>query len=149
MDWILLPRRRRNTFVMKTAEAKSGKPASVYHFKGSLGHPIFTQDAIDDLYFFDFEDSTYTIRRVKESTDGTPYAEVVYTGKHGLTYFDYPPPSSQKALHKRFPAAIEIQRTWYFKVVASGYHKQLNAKADQQFSGCRSVPKMERLYKKV
>ena len=85
-----------NTFVMKTAEAKTGKPASVYHFKGSLGHPIFTQDAIDDLYFFDFEDSTYTIRRVRENADGTPYAEVVYTGKHGLTYFDYPPPSPQK-----------------------------------------------------
>ena len=40
------------TFVMKMAEAKAGKPATVYHFAGSLGHPVATQDDIDDLYFF-------------------------------------------------------------------------------------------------
>ncbi|MDP4619162.1 MAG: hypothetical protein NWS87_01455, partial [Sediminibacterium sp.] len=36
-----------NTFVLKTSEAKAGKDATVYHFKGSLGHPVFMQDAID------------------------------------------------------------------------------------------------------
>ena len=35
-----------NTFVMKTAEVTSGKPAQVFHFKGSLGHPVFVQDNI-------------------------------------------------------------------------------------------------------
>jgi len=36
----------------------------VYHFKGSLGHPVFMQDAIDDLYFFSIEDDKFVIKKV-------------------------------------------------------------------------------------
>ncbi len=39
-----------NTFVMHTADVNAGKPATIYHFKGSLGNPIFMQDDLDDLY---------------------------------------------------------------------------------------------------
>ena len=41
------------TFVLRTAQAKAGEPAEVFHFAGSLGHPVLTQDPVDDLYFVD------------------------------------------------------------------------------------------------
>ncbi len=85
-----------NTFVMRMAEAKAGKPATIYHFKGSLGHPIFTQDAIDDLYFFDIEGKYFVIRKVSEDADGRPYCQVISKKLHNLKYIDYPPQSPQK-----------------------------------------------------
>lgn len=84
-----------NTFVLRTADAKAGKPVTVYHFKGSLGHPVFGQDAVDALYFFDIDDSVYTIRKLETGKDGIPYAVTLFTKKHGLDYIDYPPPSPQ------------------------------------------------------
>ena len=84
-----------NTFILRSADARAGKPATIYHFKGSLGHPIFMQDAIDDLYFFDFDDSMYVIRKISEDKNGMPYSQVVAKTAHHLTYFDYPPPSPQ------------------------------------------------------
>ncbi len=85
-----------NTFVLRMADAKAGKPATIYHFKGSLGHPIFMQDAIDDLYFFDIAEGDFVIRKVSEDTDGKPYCQVVSRKAHGLKYIDYPPQSPQK-----------------------------------------------------
>lgn len=85
-----------NTFIMRMADAKAGKPATIYHFKGSLGHPVFMQDAVDDLYFFDIENDQFIIRKVSEGADGKPYCEVVSARPHQLKYIDYPPQSPQK-----------------------------------------------------
>jgi len=85
-----------NTFIMRVADAKAGKPATIYHFKGSLGHPVFMQDAIDDLYFFEIKRGEFVIRKVSEDADGKPYCEVVSRQPHNLKYIDYPPQSPQK-----------------------------------------------------
>jgi hypothetical protein len=90
------PGGEQNTFILRMAEAKSGKPATIYHFKGSLGHPVFMQDALDDLYFVDIDSADITIRKVTEGKDGQPQAQLVASAHHGLTYFDYPPSSPQK-----------------------------------------------------
>jgi hypothetical protein len=85
-----------NTFVLKMADAIAGKPATIYHFKGSLGHPVFMQDAIDDLYFFDIDGDDFVIRKVSEDADGKPYCQVISRKTHHLKYIDYPPQSPQK-----------------------------------------------------
>jgi hypothetical protein len=85
-----------NTFIMRMADAIAGKPATIYHFKGSLGHPVFMQDVIDDLYFFDIEDDYFVIRKVSEDVNGQPYCETVSKRPHWLKYIDYPPQSPQK-----------------------------------------------------
>ena len=90
-----------NTFVMRMADAKGGKPASIYHFKGSLGHPVFTQDAIDDLYFFAIEKSDFVIRKVSEDVNGKPYAQVISRKPHGLKFMSYPPQSPQKGTEQK------------------------------------------------
>jgi len=90
-----------NTFIMRMADAKAGKPSVIYHFKGSLGHPVFTQDDIDDLYFFDIEDEKFIIRKIMEDANGQPYCEVISNKPHGLKYIDYPPPSPQKGTEQK------------------------------------------------
>ncbi len=85
-----------NTFVMRTADAKAGRPATIYHFNGSLGNPIFGQDDIDELFFLDVDDSLFTIRKVSEDANGQPYCQVVSKKTHHLKYIDYPPQSPQK-----------------------------------------------------
>jgi len=84
------------TFVMKSAEVKAGVPATVYHFKGSLGHPVFTQDDIDDLYFFKIEKKNFVITKVTEDAAGSPVSEVVATKPHNLQNINWPPKSPQK-----------------------------------------------------
>ena len=83
------------TFVMKLGEAKAGKPATVYHFKGNLGHPVLTQDAIDDLYFVKVNEREVSITRVYETASGTPAAEMI-SKRHGLKHMGYPRQSPQK-----------------------------------------------------
>ncbi len=90
-----------NTFVMHTADAIAGKPATIYHFKGSLGNPIFMQDNIDDLYFFDIEKGNFVIRKVSEDASGQPYCVVVSKKPHNLKYIDYPPQSPQKGTEQK------------------------------------------------
>lgn len=85
-----------NTFIMRMADAKAGKPAIIYHFKGSLGHPVFMQDAINDLYFFDMDENEFIIRKVSEDANGNPYCQVVSRVPHHLKYISYPPQSPQK-----------------------------------------------------
>jgi hypothetical protein len=85
-----------NTFILRMADAIAGKPAIIYHFKGSLGHPVFMQDAIDDLYFFDIDGDDFVIRKVSEDADGKPYCQVVSRKPHHLKCIDYPPQSPQK-----------------------------------------------------
>lgn len=84
------------TFVMKMNEVKAGKPATVYHFNGSLGHPVFTQDDIEDLYFFKIEGDRFIITRVTDGKDGIPVCQEVSSEPHGLKYINYPPKSPQK-----------------------------------------------------
>jgi hypothetical protein len=84
-----------NTFIMRMADAKAGKPTTIYHFKGSLGHPIFMQDAIDDLYFFEIKKNEFVIRKVAEDADGKPYCQIVSQQPHQVKY-DSPPQSPQK-----------------------------------------------------
>ena len=85
-----------NTFVMRTAEAKAGKPATIYHFKGSLGLPVFVQDATDDMYFVDVDSADIFVRKLSADKRGEPYAITITHAHHGWTYFDYPPSSPQK-----------------------------------------------------
>jgi hypothetical protein len=90
-----------NTFVLKMADAKAGRPATIYHFKGSLGHPVFSQDKVDDLYFFSIERDQFVIRKVTEDADGKPYCVEVSRKPHGLTYFSGPPQSPQKGTEQK------------------------------------------------
>lgn len=89
------------TFVMKTAEAKAGKPVTVYHFPEDLGHPVATQDAIDPLYFVKLNRRNIIITRVIEAADGSPMAEQTVSAPHNFKYFGWPPASPQKGTDKR------------------------------------------------
>ncbi len=89
------------TFILKMSQAKTGVPANVYHFPGSLGHPVLTQDNIEDLYFFHVSNTHFTIRRVTDSGDGTPQAVLVGTVPHGLSSVGYPPKSPQKGTEQK------------------------------------------------
>jgi hypothetical protein len=90
-----------NTFILRMADAKAGKPAHIYHFKGSLGHPVFVQDATDDLYFFAIEDDQFVIRKIAEDKNGQPFCLVVSRKPHGLKYIDYPSQSAQKGTEQK------------------------------------------------
>jgi len=90
------PGGKEQTFVLKMEEAKSGQPATIYHFPESLGHPIAIQDAIDELYFFKFTKTEFVIRRILTAEDGSPICETVSRKAHGLEYVNYPPKSPQK-----------------------------------------------------
>ncbi|UNY97304.1 hypothetical protein MQE36_09355 [Zhouia spongiae] len=84
------------TFVLRTKEAKKGRDATVYHFEGSLGHPVFTQDKVDDLYFFKIDRDKFIITKVTEGKKGAPVAEIVSAKAHNLGDIKYPPKSPQK-----------------------------------------------------
>ncbi|MCF7734123.1 MAG: hypothetical protein K9N23_20735 [Akkermansiaceae bacterium] len=84
------------SFVFKTAEAKAGKPLTVWHFAGHLGHPVKTQDAIDELYFVDLTDSEIIITKVADASDGTPVIASVARKPHGFKNFGWPPGSPQQ-----------------------------------------------------
>lgn len=101
--WIgyLFPEEENRTFVLKTPDAKAGKPTTVYHFKKGLGHPVLTQDAQDDLYFFDLNDAYFTITRISEGANGQPFAEVVAKKQHQWKYVGFPPQSPQKGTTQR------------------------------------------------
>ncbi|CAN1540745.1 hypothetical protein MCEMSE15_01756 [Fimbriimonadaceae bacterium] len=84
------------TFVMKTAEAKAGKPATVYHFAGSLGHPVSNQDKSDDLLFVNLTDKEIELTTVGDNGKGTPVVKSVKKAPHGFRYFGWPPQSPMK-----------------------------------------------------
>ena len=90
------PGGKEQTFVLKMKDAKSGQPATIYHFPENLGHPIAIQDAIDELYFFKFTKTEFIIRRILTAHDGSPVCEIVSRKTHGLEYVNYPPKSPQK-----------------------------------------------------
>ena len=89
------------TFVLKTAEAKGGKPATVYHFKGSLGHPVMTQDDTDDLYFVQLDSRNILVTCVSESNDGSPVAKQTLSLPHNFEHFGWPPASPQKGTDRK------------------------------------------------
>jgi hypothetical protein len=95
------PGGEQRTFVLRTAEAKAGKPATVYHFKGTLGHPVSVQDDTDDLYFFEITETNFIIRKVSEDKNGEPFALIVADVPHQLNNFKYPPQSQQKGTAQR------------------------------------------------
>lgn len=113
------------TFVIKTADAKAGKPATVYHFAGSLGHPVNTQDQLDDLHFVELVRNDIVITRVGDSSDGAPVVKSVVKKPHGFQNFGSPPQSPQKATDKktasgdRNPKNIVIQNgcVWFSQAV--------------------------------
>ncbi len=78
------------TFVLSMADAIAGKTAKVYHFAGSLGHPVNTQDAIDDLYFVRLTDTHIVLTRVGEER-GEPMVKQVIRAPHRFKYFGSPP----------------------------------------------------------
>ena len=90
-----------NTFILRTADAKAGKPATIYHFKGSLGHPVFMQDAMDDLFFFEITKDDFIIRKVTEDATGQPYCKLVSKKPYQLKYIGFPPPSPQKGTEQK------------------------------------------------
>lgn len=112
-------------FLLKMSEAKSGKPATAYHFKGSLGQPAFTQDNINDLYFFKIQKDNFVITRITEGENGAPVSEVVSVEPHGLKYIDYPPQSPQKGTEQltssgdRNPKNLVVQNgcIWFSQAV--------------------------------
>ncbi len=90
------PGGKEQSFVMKMKEVKNGKPAKVYHFTGSLGHPVMTQDPIEDLLFFNITDENIIIKRVFADEKGEPVCETICNTPHNLKHVDYPPQSPQK-----------------------------------------------------
>lgn len=113
------------TFVMRTAEAKAGKPATIYHFKGTLGHPVFGQDDTDDLYFFEIDKTDFVIRKITEGADGKPVCILVSRKPHKLKYINMPPQSPQKGVTQkvssgdRNPKALVLQNgcIWFSQAV--------------------------------
>jgi hypothetical protein len=104
-----------NTFILRTADAIAGRPATIYHFKGSLGHPVFMQDAVDDLYFFELDSVQFTIRKVAEGADGQPYSVLVARRPHGLKYVDYPPQSPQKGTSQKISSGDRNPKNLVFQ----------------------------------
>ena len=90
-----------NNIVMAMEQCKTGAPAKAYHFKGNLGHPIATQDDLEDLYFFKFRPKDWVISKITASEDGSPVAVEVARNKHGLKYVNRPPKSPQKGTDKK------------------------------------------------
>lgn len=89
------------TFVMRTADAKAGKPATAYYFKGSLGHPVFTQDATDDLLFVNLTSEDIVLTTVGDGPKETPVVKSVQRFPHQLAYTGWPPASPMKGTDKR------------------------------------------------
>ncbi len=113
------------TFVMKMTDLMSGKPAKVYHFPGSLGQPVATQDKTDELYFLKLTDQQIIISQVTASPDGTPVVASIVKKPHRIKYFGFPPNSpmkgvtAQTASGDRNPKNVVLQngRLWFSQAV--------------------------------
>ncbi|MCK4565652.1 MAG: hypothetical protein KAU94_13365 [Verrucomicrobia bacterium] len=97
-QWIgyTFPGGKDRTFVFKMADAKRGRPVTVYHFPGSLGQAALTQDNEKALYFLNITSKDIIVSRIRDRGNGTPIAEEVGRKPHGLDYVGGPPKSSQK-----------------------------------------------------
>lgn len=99
------------TFVLKTEDAKAGQPTSVYHFEGNLGHPVATQDDLDDLYFVKLNRRQIVISRVSDSGDGTPVATQTVSAPHEFKYFGCRPRLRKREPTKERLLVIATPRT--------------------------------------
>jgi len=90
------PGGKERTFVLKVADAKAGRPAKVYHFDGSLGHPVATQDATDDLYFVNLTNQEVVLSVVGEDSKGDAVLKSVTRTPHMILNFGWPPASPMK-----------------------------------------------------
>lgn len=89
------------SFVLRMADAKAGKPAEVFHFPGSLGHPVLTQDAVDDLYFVELGRTNIRVMKVSAEGDAAPRAVEVGSTPHRFESFGWPPQSPQKGTDQK------------------------------------------------
>jgi len=113
------------TFVMKMGEVKAGKPATVYHFAGSLGEPAYNQDKMDELVFVKLTDTDIILTTVGEAKDGSPVVKKVVTAPHHFEYFGWPPESPMKGTNlktasgDRNPKNLAIQGhfLWFSQAV--------------------------------
>lgn len=84
------------TFVLSLKDAKAGKPVTVYHFAGSLGHPVFTQDPVDDLLFVNLSNEEIVLTTVGDGPKGVPVVKSVLRQPHAFLHFGRPPASPMK-----------------------------------------------------
>lgn len=113
------------TFLLRTSEVKAGKPATVYHFAGSLGAPVHSQDAMDDMHFLSLTRTDIVITTISDSGDGTPKISSIVRKPHNWKYFGGPPQSPQKgtdikvASGDRNPKIIHLQsgHLWFSQAV--------------------------------
>ncbi len=89
------------TFVLSIDDAKAGKAVDVHHFAGHLGHPVFTQDPVDDLWFVDLTDQEIRLTRVGSGPDGVPVIKDRVRAPHGFAHFGWPPQSPQRGSSQR------------------------------------------------
>lgn len=88
------------TFVLRSADVRAGKPATVYHFAGSLGHPAHNLDATDDLWFLELNDKDVVVTRVAADAAGAPEVAAIARRPHGFAHFGWPPAAPQKGTVK-------------------------------------------------
>ncbi len=113
------------TFVLKMADVKAGKPVTVYHFAGSLGQPVFTQDATDDLLFVQLQRDEIVLTTVSADASGSPFVKSVVRAPHKFRYFGSPPPSPMKGVEvktasgDRNPKNLVVQgkHLWFSQTV--------------------------------
>ncbi|MBX3110887.1 MAG: hypothetical protein KF857_02665 [Fimbriimonadaceae bacterium] len=95
------PGGKERTLVLRTAEAKAGRPATVYFFSGSLGSPVMTQDPDDDLLFVHLTGEEIVLTTVGDGPGGTPVVKRVVRRPHGITHMGWPPASPMKGTDKK------------------------------------------------
>jgi hypothetical protein len=84
------------TLLLLTDDAKNGKATKVYHFDRNIGQPAFGQDATDELYFLEVNETNFTLNKITTDAQNIPYISKVWEKAHQLKYVDYPPASAQK-----------------------------------------------------
>jgi len=95
------PSRGDRNFILSMADAKAGKPTTVYHFTDNFGQPAFNRDPVDDLYFLRLTGKEIVITRVHDDGTGRPVAEIAASKPHHFKYFGWPPKSPQKGTDKK------------------------------------------------
>jgi hypothetical protein len=103
------------TFVIPMAQAKAGEPVTAYHFAGSLGHPVFSQDDGDDLYFFQISKTHFIVRKVSAGKDGIPQAVLVGSSEHHLSNIGHPPQSPQKGTEQKTASGDRNPKVLYLQ----------------------------------
>lgn len=102
-------------FVLKIEEVIAGKPATVYHFAGSFGHPVHTLDDVEDLYFFRLDKTHFTVRKITEAENGSPRAILVGSAEHHLSHVGWPPQSPQKGTEQKTSSGDRNPKVLYLR----------------------------------